>query len=480
MTNQRGAIVLEPYNCIAKRSPKYALDCTEVYLANLGATEISDNFSHFTNLEIIWFNGNRLARLEHLESNFRIKEVNIQDNRIVSLHGLKSLKFLRVLCASNNQIQNLDKQLALLARFSFLKKLDLFGNPIAQEPDYRSRVIYHVPQVEILDRQTVKLAERQRADDAVPNANKIAMRTPIKELKSVSTLSRLERDCFQQARSIGERRRVEEDADLGKMLTRSKSLGALQIAKPKTLSDNIERWTDPRVRVQRGLSQPSPWEKLEMLACIEKLADKEEPLSRVDVTALCAQLAKDGIPEVGRFLGNPPVFASFGHADDPASASEDGRQLDSRPSNGNSQKGGVRETPQGVTSGIENLFPTTESTACVQEVAECLLKLEWPLMGDEALDEKINKLQENLNRAELAGDAETSATCRNAIMRLEGVRTRKHDVGLVTRAEGGPLRKTRMDVFSNSLLRPRRAIDEQTGKMGIKVSMHGCSTHLGV
>ena len=110
-------------------------------------------------------------------------EVYIQNNRLVSLAGLKSFKFLRVsrvcccffsvfwasqrllgllgllsarllqvLLASGNQLRNLDKQLALLSRsaqpssarsvctvhtrtplllrFPFLKKLELFDNPV--------------------------------------------------------------------------------------------------------------------------------------------------------------------------------------------------------------------------------------------------------------------------------------------------------------------------------------------------------------
>lgn len=86
----------------------------------------------------------------------------------VSLAGLSTFKFLSVLSASNNQLRNLDKQLSVLSRFAFLKKLDLFGNPVSEEPEYRFRVIYHMPQVELLDLKTVKHHERVRADDVVP------------------------------------------------------------------------------------------------------------------------------------------------------------------------------------------------------------------------------------------------------------------------------------------------------------------------
>lgn len=34
--------------------------------------------------------------------------------------------------------------------------IDLFGNPLAQEYDYRSYVVHHLPSVELLDRKGVQ------------------------------------------------------------------------------------------------------------------------------------------------------------------------------------------------------------------------------------------------------------------------------------------------------------------------------------
>lgn len=47
--------------------------------------------------------------------------------------------------------------------FSFLTQLDLFGNPLAEEPDYRLKIIHTMPQIEVLDRHRVTLQERQKA-----------------------------------------------------------------------------------------------------------------------------------------------------------------------------------------------------------------------------------------------------------------------------------------------------------------------------
>merc|ERR1719326_1711277 len=152
---------------------------------------------------------NRLTRLENLEYNFRIREIFVQDNRLVSLSGLKNCKFLRVLLASNNQIRNLEKQLAFISRFLFLKKLELSGNPIADEPEYRLRLIYHAPQVEILDCAVVKGPERIKASEVVPNLDKVSG-PAAKQSRPKKQLSQIERDCFRENRQIHERERKRE------------------------------------------------------------------------------------------------------------------------------------------------------------------------------------------------------------------------------------------------------------------------------
>jgi len=41
-----------------------------------------------------------------------------------------------------------------------LEQLDLFGNPLAEEPDYRFRLMHAMPQIKVLDRHMVTLQER--------------------------------------------------------------------------------------------------------------------------------------------------------------------------------------------------------------------------------------------------------------------------------------------------------------------------------
>jgi Leucine-rich repeat (LRR) protein len=68
-----------------------------------------------------------------------------QDNQVENINGLKSFKFLDTLLLGNNKLRDLDKFLRQISKFAFMKQLDLFGNPLAEEPDYRLKFIFLMP-----------------------------------------------------------------------------------------------------------------------------------------------------------------------------------------------------------------------------------------------------------------------------------------------------------------------------------------------
>ena len=80
-----------------------------------------------------------------------------------NINGLKKYKFLEALHVGNNRLRDLDKFLLFLTKFAFLKQIDLFGNPLAEEPDYRLKIIYLMPWVNVLDRHIITIGERIKA-----------------------------------------------------------------------------------------------------------------------------------------------------------------------------------------------------------------------------------------------------------------------------------------------------------------------------
>ncbi|KAG2502123.1 hypothetical protein HYH03_000614 [Edaphochlamys debaryana] len=93
-----------------------------------------------------------------------MKALYAQDNQICTLKGsLLYFKFLETLDLSNNQLRDLEKQLKLLEKFKFIKELNLSGNPLCEEPDYRLLVIHRMPALKVLDQHVITDLERRKA-----------------------------------------------------------------------------------------------------------------------------------------------------------------------------------------------------------------------------------------------------------------------------------------------------------------------------
>jgi len=458
-------LALDPFSCLPKRNQKYASECIEAYLADRDAEELSDNFQRFPNLEVVWFNQNRLTRLENLETNFRIREVYVQDNSLVSLMGLKSCKFLRVLLASNNQIRNLEKQLAFLSRFHFLKKLELFGNPIADEPECRLRLIYHLPQVELLDCAAVKGPERIKAAKVVPNLDKVT--SPPRKGRTKNHLSQIERDVFRETRQIREadRRKGEEPVQMF-----TSSADSTTVVRPRQHARNAQAWSTPREMVLREQPRQTAWEVSEMLLHIQKVAGKQE-LTRADVCSLCDTLSCEGMEDLGRSLTQPDVFSSLV----PKKQRRTTEDEEGLPPSGDAPPvAGIAKHPLG-----KLLDP--ESTLPIKDIAKYLVTLDWHRQDGPTLSRRIDKLYEDAKRADLSGDKKGQSQCQMLALRLEGAQDRSRDCQMGEK-DGlllGSARKPRSDFFKQSMLRPHRLMDELTGRSTFRVSAQERHTGLG-
>jgi hypothetical protein len=458
---------LDPFTCIPKRNQKYAFECTEVYLADQDAEELSENFCKFPNLEVVWFNTNRLTRLGNLESNFRIREVFVQDNRLVSLAGLKNCHFLRVLLAGNNQIRNLEKQLTFLKRFLFLKKLELSGNPVADEPEYRLQLIFHAPQVEIFDNAVVKDPERTKAAEVVPNLDKVTGPPP-KSQPPKSARSKIEQDIYRERRQILERRCKKEEEAMAQMFTTTSSMRKpLDNMQHKQFVRNKQAWSTPRDNkclaaglILREQPRPTPWEVPEMLKTVEMVAGKQE-LTRADVTALCDRLSKEGLEDMGRSLTKPNVF-SFLPDKIPGKQSMAGAAV-------RAQK--VAQLPDGFQHPLEALSDP-KATMPTSDVAKFLLTLDWQRQDEGTINKRIDKLYADAKHADIAGNKNDQSLCQMAALRLEGAKDRMLDSKLVATGELlNSARRPRADVFYQTFLRPETKRDEETGRKFLQVSV---------
>mmetsp|Transcript_1787 Transcript_1787/g.2808 ORF Transcript_1787/g.2808 Transcript_1787/m.2808 type:complete len:673 (+) Transcript_1787:103-2121(+) len=152
--------VCDPYAALPVRNDKYAALCTELHLGNRKITELS-GFEAFVNLSTLWINNNRITALEGLDNNIRLRNLHAHNNRIKKLEGssLGEFKFLENLTLNDNFLENMSDVLGELKYLRHLKSLDLFGNPISQEDNYRLLVLGEIPWLKTLDRSPVTQTE---------------------------------------------------------------------------------------------------------------------------------------------------------------------------------------------------------------------------------------------------------------------------------------------------------------------------------
>eukprot|EP00116_Pleurobrachia_bachei_P007108 sb/3467370/ len=165
---QRKTDAQRVYVDIARQLHGNAVRCktnvTELYLADKNYTEIPP-LTVYKSLHILWLNNNRIYRVDFLRTNFQVTELYLQNNMITSITGsLKQLKCLNTLFLHVNQLTCVRSCVRELRNMLSLHTLNLFGNPISQEENYREFVIHHLPSVTLLDRQTVSRGERTTAE----------------------------------------------------------------------------------------------------------------------------------------------------------------------------------------------------------------------------------------------------------------------------------------------------------------------------
>ncbi|KAF1406307.1 Leucine-rich repeat-containing protein 72, partial [Spheniscus humboldti] len=106
----------------------------------------------------------QIQDLTFLFKNFCLTELYLNNNELTDISGaLKHLRALQILLLHNNQLKKLDKTVKELKGMISLQTLNLFHNPLAQDPDYRLYVIYFLPSVQLLDRKSVTQRERESA-----------------------------------------------------------------------------------------------------------------------------------------------------------------------------------------------------------------------------------------------------------------------------------------------------------------------------
>jgi len=152
-----------------KNANIYQKDLYELHWGGKGLEKIDgDALARFPNLHMLWLSDNKLSKVTGLEHNVRLKELYLHNNRITTICNasccLPQLRQLQTLSLANNLLQNLAETLKVLSgHLAFLAHLDLSGNPVAEEHNYRPSVIFALPSLRVLDNAAISDAEREAA-----------------------------------------------------------------------------------------------------------------------------------------------------------------------------------------------------------------------------------------------------------------------------------------------------------------------------
>lgn len=115
-------------------------------------------------LEELNLSQNQIGKITGLSRLGNLKELDLSKNHIRHLAGLQSIESLRFLNLSLNNIVKVS-QLQFIERLRLLTELDFCFNPIQNKKHYTSQVLYHIPQLRMLDGVEIIAEEKVKSEN---------------------------------------------------------------------------------------------------------------------------------------------------------------------------------------------------------------------------------------------------------------------------------------------------------------------------
>ena len=142
-------------------------------LSNLEELNLEDNklkevkcIENLIELQKLELGGNRIVTIINCFTlQDKLTHLSLEHNQIISLEYLSPLVQLLELYIGENQITDI-KEIRHLANLEKLIVVDLWGNPICKDFDYRLFVIYHIKDVKVLDGISISQSEYEEAKEA--------------------------------------------------------------------------------------------------------------------------------------------------------------------------------------------------------------------------------------------------------------------------------------------------------------------------
>lgn len=139
-------------------------ECMKLEELNLEDNRIMkiEGLSSLLNLRRLELGKNKISRLENLDLLVRLTQLSIEDNEIESLAGIGELVNLMELYIGNNRIESI-KEVHFLKKLPKLIILDMSGNGLCREKNYRWYFIYNLRKLKVLDGISIDSSEVSKA-----------------------------------------------------------------------------------------------------------------------------------------------------------------------------------------------------------------------------------------------------------------------------------------------------------------------------
>ncbi|CAI2725988.1 unnamed protein product [Schistosoma spindalis] len=146
-------------NSILSNHNKIWLLLTDLNLSNIQLKLIPNEniFGNLPNLKRLWLHNNQIKELNNclIKCN-KLIELRLNSNQLHNIYGqLYKLHCLEILDLSKNHFNNLMEINKELSRMHFLRELNLLGNPVALQSDFKSLLLSSHPTLTVLNKHEI-------------------------------------------------------------------------------------------------------------------------------------------------------------------------------------------------------------------------------------------------------------------------------------------------------------------------------------
>ena len=123
-----------------------------------------EGFKNILNLRKLELGKNKITKIEGLDHLMNLTQLSLEDNELFTLGGIGRIVNLMELYIGNNKIKDI-KEIHHLKENGKLIILDLSGNSMTKEPDYRLYSIFHLKKLKVLDGISIDSTEATKAKE---------------------------------------------------------------------------------------------------------------------------------------------------------------------------------------------------------------------------------------------------------------------------------------------------------------------------